>query len=141
MGIMKRISILAVVIGIVVDMLGTMITSSIFTVIYVLTNHLDIYNIKALYNNNLYISLCMIIGAIFSVLGGFVAARIAKQSKLMHSSIIGLACELLGIYTILFGKSILPTWYHVIGFIITIPLTLYGGFLGIKVKKMKNIGA
>jgi hypothetical protein len=136
--ILKRFSILAIVIGIIVDMVGTMIVSSIFTVIYVMANHIDISNIKELYTNNLFISLNMIIGAIFSTFGGFVAARIAKQSKLMNSAIIGIACEMEGIYTIFNGKSLLPTWYHVTAFIITIPLTLYGGFLAIKFKKNKK---
>jgi nitrate/nitrite transporter NarK len=136
--LLKRINILSIIVGIIVDMVGTMIASSIFTAIYVLSNHIDIQNIKELYTNNLYISLSMIIGAIFSILGGFVAARIAKQNKLMNSAIIGIACEIVGIYTIFNGKSFLPTWYHVMAFIITIPLTLIGGALAIRFKKSKK---
>jgi nitrate/nitrite transporter NarK len=134
----KKISILAIVIGIIVDMVGTMIASSIFTVIFVTTNHLDIHKIKELNINNLYISLSMIIGFIFSILGGFIAARIAKQSKLMHSAVIGIACELLGVYTILAGNSVLPTWYHVMAFIITIPVSMCGGLLAIELKQSKK---
>ncbi|TXK83746.1 hypothetical protein [Paenibacillus sp. N3.4] len=107
MNILKRFSILSIIVGISVDMVGTMIASSIFTMIYIWTNHIDIRNIKELYTNNLFISLSLIIGAIFSVLGGFVAARIAKQSKLMHSAFIGFACELVGIYNIFNGNRLI----------------------------------
>lgn len=133
--ILKRLSFLSIIIGIIVDMVGTMIASSIFAVIYVMANHIDISNIKVLYTSNLFVSLNMIIGAIFSIFGGFVAARIAKQSKLIHSVIIGTTCELTGLFSILSGNSVLPSWYHVLAFIITIPLTLCGGLLAIKFKK------
>jgi hypothetical protein len=80
-----------------------------------------------------------VIDSVFTVLGGFVAARIAPTRKLEHARYLGILffCLIFLVGTaefILNGFTKGESWiiYDVIGLILVVPLTSMGGRLALK---------
>lgn len=66
----------------------------------------------------------LIIGFGFTLLGGYVAGRIAKYSEILHGGIVGGIGILLGL--LLCGS--LPLWYNIISFAGVVPVGMAGGY-------------
>jgi len=66
----------------------------------------------------------LVFGFGFTLLGGYVAGRIAKHSEILHGGIVGLIGILLGV---LFCGS-LPLWYNIISFAGVVPVGMLGGY-------------
>ena len=68
----------------------------------------------------------------FSVLGGFVAARIAKRRELVHAGATGLVriAESLLVLAISGDATRLPIWHWVLIYVTVLPAALLGGYLG-----------
>jgi hypothetical protein len=65
-----------------------------------------------------------------TLLGGYVAGRIAGREHLLHGAITGGLGVLLGIACILYTPSYgAPVWYSVLGLLLTIPAGMAGGTL------------
>ncbi len=63
----------------------------------------------------------------FTILGGYVAGRIAKGYEIFNSITVGMVEVILGILTI--SDSSYPIWYKVIVFLLIIPAAYLGGIL------------
>ena len=70
----------------------------------------------------------LLIGFGFTLLGGFVAGRIAKRSEILHGGIVGGIGLPLGF---LFCAA-LPLWYNIISFAGIIPVGMVGGYLALQ---------
>ncbi len=69
--------------------------------------------------------LILILGLGFTVGGGYVAGRTAKQEEILH----GLAVAMLGIVLGLFFREPgLPLWYEAVSFAAMIPAGMAGGY-------------
>lgn len=70
-------------------------------------------------------------GALFSVLGGYVAARIAKRHELLNATLTSLWCAGSMIWSITVWSSllILPIWVDIITIFLNILLALLGGLI------------
>lgn len=79
-------------------------------------------------------------GLLFTVLGGYVAARIAKFSELKHAmweGIIALLTSAPFILTLKMGWLLM--WLTIIGIILTIPSAMLGGYIRLlTIKEKKN---
>ena len=64
-------------------------------------------------------------GTITTILGGYLAARLAKRLPYFNAGAFGLASIAIGI--ILAGSS--PLWFDIVGFFVTLPAALFGGHL------------
>ena len=64
-------------------------------------------------------------GTITTILGGYLAARLAKRLPYFNAGALGLANIAIGI--ILAGSS--PLWFDIVGFFVTLPAALFGGHL------------
>ena len=70
-------------------------------------------------------------GILFTVLGGFVAGKVAKRAEVKHALVTGGVVLVLGlIVSIAAGTdSVGPVWLAVLGFLATLPAAAFGGYL------------
>jgi len=73
-----------------------------------------------------YLSANVVVGTIITVLGGFLAARLAQKGPYINAGLVGLFGFLLGMAV---AKSY-PFWFNLAGFVTVIPAALLGGHLG-----------
>ena len=64
-------------------------------------------------------------GSITTILGGYLAARLAKRLPYFNAGAFGLASIAIGI--ILAGNS--PLWFDIVGIFVTLPAALFGAQL------------
>jgi predicted membrane channel-forming protein YqfA (hemolysin III family) len=70
-----------------------------------------------------YLICALITGTITTLLGGYLAAKIAKKYPYFNAAAFGL----MGIAISLIMSSDVPLWFDIIGYLSTIPAALYGG--------------
>lgn len=128
-----NISIKAIVVGFLVDIGGTFLANIAYGLIMgiiLAAQGLTPAEIEttmaegpAVYLTNL------IIGFIFTFVGGYVAGRIAKTAEVFHGGMVGILGILLGLvlYKPL-NMGAYPQWYIVLGFATAIPIALLGGY-------------
>jgi hypothetical protein len=73
----------------------------------------------------------LVLGTLSVVLGGFVAARIAKTKHYANAGVVGAIGIVLGVF--LAGES--PLWFNAIAFLLIIPAALLGGHLAAPAKQ------
>jgi hypothetical protein len=71
----------------------------------------------------------LVLVAMCSVLGGYVAAREAKRGELLNGALSAFLCVGLGINSMLGGHSTIPLWQHLASFVASPLLGAYGGYL------------
>jgi uncharacterized membrane protein AbrB (regulator of aidB expression) len=81
--------------------------------------------IKAISLSNTYLISAFICGTITTILGGFLAAKIAKKYPYFNAAAFGV----IGIVIGLVLSSDVPLWFEIIGYLSTLPAALYGGHL------------
>lgn len=72
-----------------------------------------------------YLTLGLILGTASTVLGGYLAARLARTMPYWNA----LAFGVLGLLISSIGAGDLPTWFKVIGLLMTLPAAVLGGHL------------
>ncbi len=140
---MRRVSIKGVLIGGIVDVVSSVILGIPF-VFYVLFK-LDLAHIPqdkigpaitAAMNANTPLYICqLLVGMCCSVLGGFVAAWLAKHDELLNGALSSFLCVLLGIYSVAAGKDPHPIYVQILLFIESPVLGLLGGQLRLMQKR------
>lgn len=75
-----------------------------------------------LLRNRGYVALSLILGTASTVLGGYLAARLARTVPYFNALAFGILSILIGVLT----PVDLPTWYRAFAIIITIPAALVG---------------
>jgi hypothetical protein len=71
----------------------------------------------------------LVLGFGATVLGGYVAGRIAKQAEVLHGGIVGAIGIPLGFVSALVSPAELPLWFHIVSFVGIVPVGMTGGFL------------
>lgn len=79
--------------------------------------------LEALMRNREYILLSLVFGTASTVLGGYLAARLARTVPYFNALAFGMLSVALGLLT----ADHLPTWYRIVAIVITIPAALVGG--------------
>ena len=82
-------------------------------------------------NDRVYTLTMMVIGAVWSVVGGFVAAKIAGRDHIRHAAITGVASTVVALFyaELQYVEAGLTSWWVVIGYLIAIPSAAAGGYL------------
>jgi hypothetical protein len=70
----------------------------------------------------------LVLGSIVSVLAGYVAALIARESK-RAPLILGVLLTAFGLLKVVMSWPYVPVWHHVIFMALIIPMTVLGGRL------------
>jgi hypothetical protein len=148
----KKVSILGFVIGSVVDIIGTNIWG-MFMTIYVLVNYSLLQTatsssteltervLHIFQTNPLIFSANFIVGAMFSILGGYVGAYIAKHDELLNGALSSFLCVLSGLYALLFTGPH-PAYLvllEILALIISPILAMLGGYLRLKQRSRKQM--
>src|SRR5262245_41028714 len=135
---MRKISIIGVLIGGVVDIVATNV-AAIPIVLYVMAASPSLAAlpqaeqtaavmaaIKA--SVGLYLTLG-VLGAICSVLGGYVAALLAKRAHMLNGALSAYLCVGSGIWALFAGHPQLPTWLHLLLLPLSPGLGAVGGYV------------
>jgi MFS family permease len=69
------------------------------------------------------------LGVLASVLGGYVAARIARRDEVVHGALSAFLCIALGVYALASDTGNTHVWQHVAGFVLSPALGALGGYL------------
>jgi hypothetical protein len=131
----EKISFKGVIWGAIADVGGSNVWGFI-AAIYIAV-HYHIYSLPAAQQSNkimemmtrdpLIFTLNTIIGSGFSILGGYVAARIAKHNELLNAVLSSFLCEIFGIFA--FGSPLYPVWMILTGLVTSPLLGLAGGYM------------
>ncbi|MGH7845352.1 MAG: TIGR04086 family membrane protein [Candidatus Binatia bacterium] len=69
-----------------------------------------------------------LIGILGTVLGGYVAGRLAKAEEVKHGALVGAVALILGLLqSSMADPSPVPHWYELLGYILTVPAGALGG--------------
>jgi hypothetical protein len=126
-----------VLIGGIIDVVGSFVLGLIITLGAM--SKLDLSRVPkdqvqatvaaALYaNRSLQIGL-MVMGLGFSLIGGYIAAAIAKHDEILNGGLSTLLCLCIGIYVLTTGKDMNPAWMKASGMVLAPAMALLGGFL------------
>lgn len=129
---MNELSIKGILLGVLTDVAGSTIANIIL--IFLFSTHLITPEmseqelndaILAMTQDNGFLIASLIVGLCFTILGGYVAARVAKKGVYQNSAMVGVIGVLL---EFLFAGSTLQ-WFDVAGIVTVIPAALLGGYL------------
>jgi hypothetical protein len=81
--------------------------------------------LQVLFQDSRYLIFALFFGTASTVLGGYLAARLARAVPYFNA----LAFGVLGLTVSMLTSGDLPTWFKIIGFGITLPAALLGGHL------------
>jgi hypothetical protein len=70
-----------------------------------------------------------VLGTLWSIIGGYIAAFVAKRDEALHGALSSYFCVALGIYGLFAGHGSIPLWMHVFGFTASPALGALGGLL------------
>lgn len=147
----KKVSILGFMIGSIADIVGTNIWA-VFMMIYVMVSYnllqtaasspteLTAKVLNIFQTDPLIFSVNFIVGAMFSVLGGYIGAYIAKHDELLNGALSSFLCVLSGIYGLFTGSyPIYLILLEILALIINPLLGMLGGYLRLEQKSRKQM--
>jgi hypothetical protein len=73
-----------------------------------------------------YLRAALILGTASTAVGGFLVARIARSIPYFNALAYGVVCLLLN----MLAPGEPPTWFIVVGLALTVPVALFGAYLG-----------
>jgi hypothetical protein len=132
---MKRISVAGVVIGNIADIVCTRIVIFPF-MMYILISSADSLDAadlgsigRVLMASSLFRVGSGILGALCSVLGGYVSARIAKHDDILNGALSSILCVAFGLYARIRGIAAAPLALHLAFLALSPALGAFGGYL------------
>lgn len=130
----RKFHFLAVVLGIAVDNIGTLLSSALIGSLYFGNDPVQDQDVSAIYTNVALMILFLVVGLFWTFLGSYLTAKVAKRAEFFNAAIIGVIGAGIGFDSIL-TDDVIPLWYELIGLVAIIPVALLGGFLALKRKK------
>jgi hypothetical protein len=128
------VNIKAVAIGTAVDIAGSFLLSAVaglISGIQLARAGLSPAEIQTRLSNSSTVgTIALIGGLLMTLIGGYLAARIAQVDEVRHGTAVGVVGVILGIlFMIVFRSWANPLWYDLAGFLLTIPTAAAGGYL------------
>lgn len=130
----RKFHFLAVVLGIAVDNIGTLLSSALIGSLYFGNDPVQDQDVSAIYTNVALMILFLVVGLFWTFLGSYLTAKVAKRAEFFNAAIIGVIGAGIGFDSIL-TDDVSPLWYELIGLVAIVPVALLGGFLALKRKK------
>lgn len=141
---LTRIRPIALVIGWVIDVVGTSVFQLPYLMLLVMAGRLDADALADPTTLNAAIlaqldiaGALMLSGVGFSVLGGYVAARVAGREEILHGALSSLACLALEVVS-LDQLASLPLWFVVLGTAAAPGAGILGGWLRLVTKARRG---
>lgn len=73
--------------------------------------------------------LLIVLSLIFSIIAGFITARLAQRKEMAHTLVLGVLQLAMGIAAQMANYDALPLWYHITFLLLLIPGNVLGGLL------------
>ncbi len=134
----NAISIKAIVLGFLTDVVGSIVFSIAFPLLLAIILASTGYSgeeleprLMEVAKSKSYVMLTLVAGLGFTLLGGYVAGRMAKSGEYFHSGAVGLLNILFGLFLI----SRFTAWYNMLAFALVFPVAVMGGHLAKKKKR------
>ena len=126
---MKDLSVKAISIGLIFNIVGGMLVSSIFSVLWVaLFFDGQLENFESEYAGATSVRVAMItIGLIFAFLSGYLCAHLAKREKVKNALALGILLTLFAVTFIALYPDAAPLWSQVMSLVLFLPLAYAGG--------------
>ena len=139
-GFFTGVGIRPVIIGAVVDYVATYLLVMLYLIVYYVQDPLEKGGLpeeaieKALEQmiaSQEGLLALLVIGALCTALGGYIAGRLAKADAVKHGALVGAVSLIIGaLQSGMAGEgSPLPQWHMVLGYLLAIPAGALGGFL------------
>lgn len=136
---MKHVSVAGVLVGGIVDIVATNIAAIPIVIIAIARvgsntprEQLTAALASTLRSDPLLFIAAFVVGSACSILGGYVAARIAKRAEVLNGVLSAWLCVGIGVYSVAAGKSNGPVWLIILGFTLSPAMGALGGRLGIR---------
>jgi hypothetical protein len=115
----------AIIFGFLVDTIGTLAIAAVL-VNTLAAKGLPEAEITTRMHSSSGLLLMLILGLGFTVVGGYVAGRTARQAEILHGAVIAGIGLVLGLFL---HDPGLPLWYEAVSFAAMIPAGVAGGYL------------
>lgn len=139
----RWISVKALLIGLLVDVLGTTIgggaAAIAATIGLSLLGAQQALQDEAFLASSVLLAIETAFGLAFTVLGAFVTAAIAQVEKIRHALGMGFLSVLTSLTLIAFQPRHEPSWTYGISCLLVLPAALLGGYLGTALGKTKGL--
>lgn len=143
-GILTGVRIRPILAGVIVDYVSTAVLGTAYLIAFSMKGGLEngdrseetINKFLASPENLIILG---IIGILCTILGGYVAGRLAEDIEVKHGTLVGLASlVLVTLQQSLFGESTpFPQWYEVVGYLVTVPAAALGGYLAQRQRELR----
>ncbi len=127
----RRISLKAVTLGVLTDIVGSLVAMTTVGLIVGAVLDADGVSPEALelqMHRPGFLVPSMLLGLAFTTLGGFIAGRVSGRLEVIHGAIVGSVCVVLSILLWPLSTSV-PGWYTAASLVGSVPLGLLGGYL------------
>lgn len=123
----------AVLFGVTTDLFGTTIAGMLLLVLFsgmlVAQGQAPEDISRTLLQSNQYLLLSLVVGLSFTMLGGYVAARVANHLEYRHGLIVGVIVLIIGEIMVSGDPTGMPLSVRVIGDLLVVPAALLGAHL------------
>jgi hypothetical protein len=82
----------------------------------------------------------LFLGSLCSMLGGYIAARIAKRAEVLNGALSAFLCVSFSVYGMIAGTANLPSWQHAIFLPLSPSLGAAGGYLYLRRLRIRQMG-
>ncbi|TAK07616.1 DUF3792 family protein [bacterium] len=137
-GFFTGVKIRPIIIGAVVDYVATYALITLYLIVYYIKEPLENGGLpaealqealKEMLSSQEGLLALLVIGALCTILGGYLAGRIARTEEVKHGAFVGAVSLIVGVLqTGMAGEaSPVPYWYELLGYVLAIPAGALGG--------------
>jgi putative membrane protein (TIGR04086 family) len=151
-GFFTGVEIRPIIVGAVVDYVATAILVTLYLILYYVKDPLAKNGLpeeaiekalsEALSSSEGLIAL-IVIGVFCTMLGGYVAGRLAKTQEVKHGALVGVVSVVVGALQTAMAREIspVPYWYEILGYVLATPAGALGGSLAQRKAKLSIPGS
>jgi hypothetical protein len=118
----------AIIVGAIADNAGTLLLMTLLAAALV-SSGLSQDEVMTRMKSTNGLLLGLIIGLGCTVMGGYIAGRMAKGSEIFHGALVALAGMIIAL---IFRESGTPLWFEILGLVGMLPAGMAGGYLAQK---------
>lgn len=137
--IREKVSVRAVIIGSVSDIVGTNVWGVVLGIFLVSRYNLASMpqsqigaEITATLRSEPLFAVNLLVGALFTIMGGYIASSIARRNEILNGALASFLCVSVGIFSLVTGSSGDPLWLQVFWLPVSVGLAMLGGLLKAK---------
>jgi hypothetical protein len=133
---MSKISIKGVLLGAIADMISSLFAGILALIIIVFISHLLHQPREVFHRHGILNVMLSLIGLSFSLLGGYVAALVAKHDELLNGGLSSFLCVGIDVVFILTGtgKSLYPVFVQWLLLVAAMAFATLGGYIRLRQK-------